>query len=473
MTLRDLIARKRDGGALSSEEWAYVARGVAADTFPDYQVAALLMASFLRGLTPDETVALTDAMLTSGSALRLDHLKVGRVDKHSTGGVGDKVSLVLAPLVATCGVAVPMVSGRGLGHTGGTLDKLESIPGFNTSLTLEEAALQVERIGCVIIGQTAEVAPADRKLYAMRDVTGTVAAMPLIAASIMSKKLAEGLTGLVLDVKTGNGAFLPSLDDELALARQMVAIGEHYGCPVVVLLSNMDFPLGRECGNANEVAEAIAALKGGGPSDLRELTLRLGAEMLVLGGVAATIPTATARLEEALSGGAALAKFREMVFAQGGNPAVCDDPEHVLPRPRRRQPYRATRDGIVQRVNALVIGRAITTLGGGRETMEDTIDHAVGFSLCVIPGDKVRRGDVLAWVLASDDAGVAAGKAALDEAIAIGDDEVSVPPLISPRHGEGRRAAHMTRRRIARHPAARAISGLSHAAFFTTTEASA
>lgn len=433
MTLRDLIARKRDGGALTAGEWAFVARGVASDQFPDYQVAALLMASFLRGLTPDETVALTDAMLMSGSRLRLDHLTVGRVDKHSTGGVGDKVSLVLAPLVAACGVAVPMVSGRGLGHTGGTLDKLESIPGFNTRLTLEETARQVERIGCALIGQTAEIAPADRKLYAMRDVTGTVAAMPLIAASIMSKKLAEGLTGLVLDVKTGIGAFLPSLDDELALARQMVAIGEHYGCPVVVLLSNMDFPLGHECGNANEVAEAIEALKGGGPPDLRKLTLRLGAEMLVLGGVASNVVAATKTLEKALVSGAALAKFREVVVAQGGNPAVCDDPAQVLPRPARRQPYRATRNGIVQRVNALVIGRAITTLGGGRETMDDLIDHSVGFSLSVIPGTPVNQGEVLAWVLASDAAGVAAGQAALDEAITIGDAPVTLPPFISHR----------------------------------------
>ena len=433
MTLRDLIARKRDGGALSAEEWAFVARGVADDRFPDYQVAALLMAAFLRGLAPDETIALTDAMLRSGKSLRLDHLTVGRVDKHSTGGVGDKVSLVLAPLVAACGVAVPMVSGRGLGHTGGTLDKLESIPGFNTHLSLDEAARQVERIGCVIIGQSAEIAPADRKLYAMRDVTGTVAAMPLIAASIMSKKLAEGLTGLVLDVKTGIGAFLPTLDEELALARQMVAIGQHHGCPVVALLSNMDVPIGRECGNANEVAEAVAALKGGGPPDLRELTLRLGAEMLVLGGAATNIAAATARLEAALTSGAALAKFRELVSAQGGDPAVCDSPERVLPQPARREAYRASRDGIVQRVNALVVGRGITTLGGGRETMEDAVDHAVGFTLAVRPGDRVRRGDVLAWTLARDDAGVAAGTVVLNEAIVIGDARVTPPPLVSHR----------------------------------------
>jgi len=433
MTLRDLIVRKRDGGALSVDEWAFFARGVATGKFPDYQVAALLMAAFLRGLTPAETVALTDAMLKTGRTLKLDHLKVGRVDKHSTGGVGDKVSLVLAPLVAACGVAVPMVSGRGLGHTGGTLDKLESIPGFNTRLSLAEAAKQVERIGCVMIGQSAEIAPADRKLYAMRDVTGTVAAMPLIAASIMSKKLAEGLTGLVLDVKTGIGAFLPSHDEELALAKQMVAIGEHYGCPVVVIMSNMDFPLGRACGNGNEVAESIAALKDGGPADLRELTLRLGAEMLILGGVETEIGAATGRLERALASGAALEKFRELVAAQGGDPSVCDAPERVLAQPVRRQPYRALRDGIVQCVNALVVGRGITALGGGRETMEDVVDHSVGFTLETIPGTRVKRGDVLATILAKDDDGVGVGNAVLHEAIVIGDAPVTLPPLISHR----------------------------------------
>jgi pyrimidine-nucleoside phosphorylase len=433
MTLRDLIARKRDGGVLTDAEWTAFASGVATDAFPDYQVAAFLMACVVRGLTSAETVALTDAMLRTGKSLELAHLPVARVDKHSTGGVGDKVSLVLAPLVAACGVAVPMVSGRGLGHTGGTLDKLEAIPGFNTRLNLADAAQQVERIGCVIMGQTAEIAPADRKLYAMRDATATVAAMPLIAASIMSKKLAESLTGLVLDVKTGLGAFLPTLEQELALANEMVALGAHYGCPVVVLLSNMDFPLGRECGNANEVRESIAALKGGGPPDLRELTLRLGAEMLILGGVERDVSAATRRLEATLASGAALEKFRELVEAQGGDPAVCDHPESVLPRPALCEPYVAHRDGIVRRVNALVVGQGITALGGGRETMESRVDHSVGFTMHVIPGDEVRRGDRLATVLAADARGVAAGRAALDEAVVIGTEPCVIPPLVSHR----------------------------------------
>jgi pyrimidine-nucleoside phosphorylase len=433
MTLRDLIARKRDGGVLSDAEWQFFARGVAGDAFPDYQIGAFLMACFIRGMTSTETVALTDAMLSSGQALQLDHLTVPRIDKHSTGGVGDKVSLVLAPLVAACGVAVPMVSGRGLGHTGGTLDKLESIPGFNTRLSLAQAAKQVERIGCVIIGQTAEIAPADRKLYAMRDATGTVAAMPLIAASIMSKKLAEGLTGLVLDVKTGIGAFLPTIEQELALAREMVSLGSHHGCPVVVLLSNMDFPLGHECGNANEVHESVVALKGGGPGDLRELTLALGAEMLLLGGVEREKSAAVRRLEKALDSGAALEKFRELVVAQGGDGAVCDAPERVLAQPRLREAYRASRDGVVRRMNALVIGRGITEIGGGRQTMEDRIDPSVGFTLRAIPGDRVRKGDELVTILAADEAGVAAGRAALDEAIVIGDEALTLPPLISHR----------------------------------------
>ncbi len=432
MTLRDLIARKRDGGALTDAEWTFVAQGVAMGTFPDYQVSAFLMACFIRGMDAAETAGLTAAMLRSGRTLALSHLPA-RVDKHSTGGVGDKVSLVLAPLVAACGVAVPMISGRGLGHTGGTLDKLESIPGFRTRLTIEEAERQVARIGCVMMGQTSEIAPADRKLYALRDATATVPAMPLIAASIMSKKLAEDLTGLVLDIKTGAGAFLTALDDELALARRMVELGESHGCPVVAILSRMDSPLGRECGNANEVEEAVAVLRGGGPPDVRELSVRLGAEMLVLGRADNDVAAATRRIEAALASGAALERFRELVVAQGGDPAVCDTPGRVLPQPTLREAYRARRDGIVQRVDALAIGRGITALGGGRATMEDALDYAAGFSVRVAPGHTVRRGDVLAEVLCEGQGRMGAGIAALDEAIVIGDAPIAVPPLLSHR----------------------------------------
>src|SRR5918998_1520083 len=278
-----LIERKRDGGRLEPGEWHSLARAYAAGHIPDYQMAAFLMACLLRGLDRGETAALTEAMLRSGETLDLSGLTVPRIDKHSTGGVGDKVSIVLAPLVASLGVAVPMMSGRGLGHTGGTLDKLESIPGFRTRIPLAEARRQLERVGCVLIGQTGEIAPADRKMYALRDATATVESIPLIAASIMSKKLAEGLTGLVLDVKRGSGAFLPELERGLRLAETMIRLGADRGCPVVALLTAMDRPLGRACGNALEVEEAILTLRGEGPPDLLEVTYALGAEMLVLG----------------------------------------------------------------------------------------------------------------------------------------------------------------------------------------------
>ena len=286
MLARVLIERKRDGGRITPAEWRLLMSQYATDGVPDYQMAALAMAIYFNGLDRDEIGALTDAMLHSGAMLDLDHLTMARIDKHSTGGVGDKVSLVLAPLVACLGVAVPMMSGRGLGHTGGTLDKLESIPGFRTDLSLARATAQLEQIGCALIGQTREIAPADRRLYALRDATATVESIPLIAASIMSKKLAEGLTGLVLDVKQGSGAFLPELDRGLALARTMIDLGADYGCPVVVLITAMDRPLGRACGNALEVEEAIMALRGEGPPDLMAVTYALGAEMLVLAGVA-------------------------------------------------------------------------------------------------------------------------------------------------------------------------------------------
>jgi len=300
MTLRDLIERKRNGGQITAGEWHAFTRELAAGKLVEYQVSALLMAIYFKGLSDDETFALMEGMLSSGKSLELRHLKIGRVDKHSTGGVGDKVSLVLAPLVASCGVAVPMMSGRGLGHTGGTLDKLEAIPGFKTRLPLTRAAAQVEKLGCALIGQSSEIAPADRKLYAMRDATATVESIPLIATSIMSKKLAESLTGLVLDVKTGAGAFLPESVDSIRLAQTMISLGARHGCPVVALLTNMDSPLGVACGNANEVEESIETLKGGGPADLRELTLRLGAEMLVLGGATTELSDARERLERAI-----------------------------------------------------------------------------------------------------------------------------------------------------------------------------
>ena len=433
MTLRDLVERKRDGGHITDAEWRAFARDVAAGAVPDHQVAALLMAIFLKGLSEEETISLTEAMLASGRTLELSHLRARRVDKHSTGGVGDKISIILAPLVAACGVAVPMLSGRGLGHTGGTLDKLEAIPGFHTRLSLSQATAQVERIGCVLMGQTAEIAPADRTLYSIRDSTGTIESLPLIASSIMSKKLAESLNGLVLDIKTGAGAFVASVDDALTLTRAMIALGARHDCPVVALLTDMDAPLGIACGNANEVVESVNTLKGGGPADVRELTLRLGTEMLMLGGVTGEPGDARSRLERAISSGKALEKFREVVAAQGGDPAVCDDPVLVVPAAAIRESYLAPREGIVQRVEPRAVGKGITAMGGGRTKMADAIDPSVGFQILAKPGDRVTRGQPLATILARDAECAAAGRAALDLAFVIGDREIVRRPLVSHR----------------------------------------
>ena len=432
MLARRLIERKRDRGRIDDGEWRALALAYAAGQVPDYQMAALVMACFLNGLDRRETSALTDAMIASGSTLDLAHLPVARIDKHSTGGVGDKVSLVLAPLVASLGVAVPMMSGRGLGHTGGTLDKLDAIPGFRTGLTLAEARAQIERIGCALIGQTSEIAPADRKLYALRDATATVESIPLISASIMSKKLAEGLTGLVLDVKRGSGAFLPELDRGLELAESMIKLGEDRGCPVVALLTAMDRPLGRACGNALEVEEAIAALKGEGPPDLMSVTYALGAEMLVLAGVARDQDAARRQMEVAISSGKAADKFRAIIEAQGGNPGVVDDPA-VLPQAEACELFVAPRRGVVATVEPKAIGRAIIALGGGRNKMEDAVDPTVGFVITARPGDWVEAGEPLATVFAQDGAGILLGQAALKQAIGIADEADPPLPLISHR----------------------------------------
>lgn len=404
----------------------------ATDEIPDYQMAALAMAIYFNGLDRIESGALTDAMLHSGAMLDLDHLKMARVDKHSTGGVGDKVSLILAPLVACLGVAVPMMSGRGLGHTGGTLDKLESIPGFRTDLSLARVTEQLERIGCALIGQTREIAPADRRLYALRDATATVESIPLISASIMSKKLAEGLTGLVLDVKRGSGAFLPELDRGLALARTMIELGADHGCPVVALMTAMDRPLGRACGNALEVEESIMALRGEGPPDLMKVTYALGAEMLVLAGVASDRDDALRRMEVAISSGRAATKFQEIIAAQGGDPRVVDDPS-ILPQAAECELFLAPRGGVIAQVEPRAIGRGITALGGQRTKVEDGIDPSVGFVITARPGDIVRAGEPLATVFAKDRAGVDAGLAALRTSIVVAEEAEPPLPLISHR----------------------------------------
>ena len=427
-----IIARKRDGGALTGDEWRGLVADVASGAVPDYQVAALLMAVVFRGLTGDELDALTDAMCASGGRLAFGPGTPPRVDKHSTGGIGDKTSLILAPLVASCGLAVPMISGRGLGHTGGTLDKLEAIPGFRTALSLDEARAQVERIGCAMLGQTADVAPADRRLYALRDATGTVESIPLIAASIMSKKLAEDLQGLVLDVKAGSGAFLPDPERGLALARTMIALGAARGCPTVARLTAMDRPLGHACGNALETEEALLALRGEWPGDLEAVTLCLGAEMLRAGGVAATEEEARARLADALATGAAADRCRDLIAAQGGNPEIVDDPAS-LPQAPETAIWAAPREGIVTAVEPRTIGEGIIALGGGRRRMEDTVDPAVGFVITAKPGRRVDAGEPLATIHARDTAGLAHGRRTLDAAITIGEEPPEILPLLGAR----------------------------------------
>src|SRR5947207_4944551 len=432
MIVPRLIERKRDGGRLEAGEIRELILAYADDQVSDYQMAALLMAIYFNGLDRGEMSALMEAMLESGKRLDFSRLPLPRVDKHSTGGVGDKTSLILAPLIASCGVAVPMMSGRGLGHTGGTLDKLESIPGFRTALSLDEAQRQVARIGCAMLSQSDEIVPADRKMYALRDATATVEVIPLIAASIMSKKISESLTGLVLDIKRGAGSFMSDLDDELALARAMIDLGASHGCPVVALLTAMDRPLGEACGNALEVVEAIDVLRGAGPRDLIEVTESLGVEMLILATVATTPEGASAMMRETIASGRALAKLEEIISAQGGDPRVARDPSR-LPRAPHQAPFEAGADGVVQRVDPRTIGYGVIALGGGRRNMEDTIDPSVGFVVKAKPGNRFRKGQPLASIHARSPKGLELGRSILEEAIAVGPSKVEALPLVSHR----------------------------------------
>lgn len=429
MLVATLIERKRDGGALTDPEWAELLGAYLAGEVPDYQMSALLMAVVWRGLTAEELATVTRIMLHSGA--RLDWTGFGRprVDKHSTGGIGDKVSLVLAPLVASLDVAVPMMSGRGLGHTGGTTDKLESIPGLRTALSLAEVRAQVERIGVAMFGQTEAIAPADRRLYSLRDVTGTVPSIPLISASIMSKKLAEGLGGLVLDVKAGSGAFLPRVEDARELAATMVELGEANGCRTTALVTAMDRPLGRAIGNALEVEEALQALIGEGPEDLLALTRALAVEMLLLAGRAADAPTAAGLVDRALASGAALERFRQMVEAQGGDPAIVDDPG-LLPQAAEVELYEAPTAGTIAAVEPRLLGEAVVAMGGGRQQVGDQVDPSVGLVVSARPGATVRKGEPIASVFARDREGIETGLGALGAAIRIGPAEPPLPLLI-------------------------------------------
>jgi pyrimidine-nucleoside phosphorylase len=421
MLPHELIRKKRDGERLDAGELRAFVAGVTDGTIPDYQAAAMLMAIFFRGLADDELAAWADAMLRSGDVLDLSAIPRVKVDKHSTGGVGDKISLPLAPAVAACGVAVPMVSGRGLGHTGGTLDKLESIPGFQVNLPVERFQAIVAEVGCCLIGQTERIAPADRKLYALRDVTGTVESIPLIASSIMSKKLAEGIDALVLDCKVGSGAFMKSIDRARELARTIQAIGRAAGKKVTAVLSNMDQPIGRAVGNALEVVESIDVLKGGGPADTRGLTVALGAEMLALAGEA-SVDDGARRIERALDDGTALTTFRRMVTSQGG------DLDAVRTAPSRRD-VTADRAGFVAAIDAQEIGMAALVLGGGRRKKEDAIDPGVGLLIHGRLGDRVEKGQPLA-TLVHRDAGVDEAAARAQRAFAVADRAPAAQPLV-------------------------------------------
>jgi pyrimidine-nucleoside phosphorylase len=393
----DIIRKKRDGLELSAAEIQFFVRGYSLDEIPDYQVSAWLMASVLRGLSRRETGFLTDAMLHSGEVLDLSSLPARKVDKHSTGGVGDKTSLILAPVAAVGGLAVPMISGRGLGHTGGTLDKLESIPGFDVNLSVARFREVLEACGCSMIGQTAEIAPADRKLYALRDVTGTVESPALICASIMSKKLAEGIDALVLDVKTGSGAFMKELEDATHLAGLMVETGEKMGKKMVALITDMDQPLGHAVGNSLEVEECLQLLRGGGPADLHELCLELAAWMFYLGGAASTIPLGRDQAEGIISSGRALDKFRQMTGMQGGDVRVIDDPS-CLPHSHHRGDCLSSESGYVAAIQCEQVGAASVALGGGRERKEDSVDPAVGIVLHKKVGDSVAAGEPLCTI---------------------------------------------------------------------------
>ncbi len=428
----DVIRAVRDGEAPPPEAVRQLVAGLTSGAVSDYQAAAFCMAVFFRGLPDELTVALTLAMRDSGKVIDLSSVAGVKVDKHSTGGVGDKVSLPLAPLVAACGVPVPMVSGRGLGHTGGTLDKLESIPGFRVDLSLDRFKEQVRTLGCALIGQTQELAPADKKLYALRDVTATVESIPLITSSILSKKLAEGIDALVLDVKVGRGAFMKDEASARQLAQMLVRVGNGAGVKTRALLTRMEAPLGTTIGNALEVRESLAILRGEGPPDTTELTYALGAEMLVLGKVAKTAAEARKKLEAAVRSGAGLDKLRAIIAAQGGDARVVDEPNR-LPKARQVTPVVSRRAGFVGGIDSYALGVAAMKLGAGRARAEDAIDPAVGIVLARVVGDEVRRGEPLALVHHNSDA--TAVLADIEGAFTLADKKPRAQPLVLDRLG--------------------------------------
>ena len=429
MRPQDLIEKKRDRRELTRDEIAFLIRGYTRDEIPDYQMSAWLMASFLNGMSEPETQVLVEEMLHSGVTLNHDHIALPKVDKHSTGGVGDKTSLVIAPVAAACEVAVPMISGRALSHTGGTLDKLEAIPGFRTNLSLEEFRDVLKRCGLALIGQTKEIAPADRKLYALRDLTATVPFRPFMCASIMSKKMAEGIDGLVLDVKTGNGAFMREFEDSRKLAEMMSSIGRTMGKRVIALITDMNQPLGRWVGNAVETFEAIETLKGNLDGDFAELCLELAAQMLIAGRVESELESAREKARAAITSGQALERFRSCIEAQGGEPRVLDDPK-LLPQAGKQRAIVADRAGFVTGVETDEIGRIVMDWGGGRSRLEDKIDYSVGLRLHAKIGDHINQGDPLVLACFNDQSKFDEMNARLLAAYRIEDSPKKPEPLI-------------------------------------------
>ncbi|MED9903273.1 MAG: pyrimidine-nucleoside phosphorylase [Lachnospiraceae bacterium] len=429
MRMYDLIVKKRNGGVLSKEEIDFMIKGYTKGDIPDYQMSAMMMAIYFKGMDEAETLSLTMAMEKSGDVLKLDAIKGIKVDKHSTGGVGDKTSLALTPMVAACGIPVAKMSGRGLGHTGGTIDKLESFPGFSTELTTENFIRNVNNIGIAIMGQTADLAPADKKLYALRDVTATVDNMSLIASSIMSKKLAAGADAIVLDVKTGSGAFMKTEEDAYALAREMVKIGNGAGRRCVAVVSDMDEPLGYAVGNALEVKEAIATLKGNGPADFTELVLALGVQMLILGGRAFSEEEAKEMLKRTIADGSALRKLAEFVKTQGGDEKAVFE-EELLPKAVIIKEMKAEQEGYISHIACDEVGICSLLLGGGRETKESVIDLAVGIVLAKKVGDYVKVGDTLAVIHANDEKKLSAAEERLKRAYSITKEKPEKRPLI-------------------------------------------
>jgi len=429
LRMTELIEKKKRGEALSTDEIRFIVAGSLKGEIPDYQLAALFMAIRFQGMDRRETTDLTREMMNSGKLMELGSIPGEKVDKHSTGGVGDKVSLVLAPLTASAGVVVPMMSGRGLGHTGGTLDKLESIPGFQTSVSIPRFLKQLSHIGVGMIGQSEEIAPADRRFYALRDVTGTVDSIPLITASILSKKLAEGAQGYVFDVKVGEGAFMRTMEEARALASLLVSVSAEMGKRASALITSMEQPLGEMVGNSLEVMEAIDALKGKAPVELIELTLRLGAEMLLLAGKVKDVKEGVEVLRSKLQGGEALSKFRELIGWQGGDPRVVDD-YRLLPKANGRWEMRSPSDGFVSKLDAYQIGLAVRRLGGGRESLQQEIDPSVGIRCRKKIGERVRKGEILMEIYYNNPQKLSEVVEGLLSAVELSEGEVVPPPLI-------------------------------------------